>query len=113
MSAIPLGCFTAFMSLVTLGCLIVGGIGITIVEGGFAILGSAFLLPALGVALLIACGVGLVALFAYTAYTVICYVIAFFRIAPDSREVRRQASEMAERGKERATLLTGITPYQM
>lgn len=32
MSAIPLGCFLGFMSLVTLGCLIVGGIGFTIVE---------------------------------------------------------------------------------
>lgn len=32
LSAIPLACFTGFMGVVTLGCLIVGGIGFTIVE---------------------------------------------------------------------------------
>ncbi|KAH7034067.1 hypothetical protein BKA57DRAFT_476446, partial [Linnemannia elongata] len=32
MSAIPLGCFMGFMGLVTLGCLIVVGVGFTIVE---------------------------------------------------------------------------------
>jgi hypothetical protein len=32
MSTISLGCFMEFMGLVTLGCLIVGGIGFTIVE---------------------------------------------------------------------------------
>ncbi|KAG0366495.1 hypothetical protein BGZ54_005273, partial [Gamsiella multidivaricata] len=32
MSAIPIGCFMGFMALVTLGCLIVGGIAFLIVE---------------------------------------------------------------------------------
>lgn len=32
LSAIPLACFTGFMGVVTLGCLIVGGIAFTIVE---------------------------------------------------------------------------------
>jgi len=32
MSAIPIGCFLGFMSLVTIGCLIVGGIAFAIVE---------------------------------------------------------------------------------
>ncbi|KAI1309131.1 hypothetical protein EDD11_004142 [Mortierella claussenii] len=102
MSAIPMGCFTAFMSVVTLGCLIVGGIAFTIVEGGFAMFGSAFLLPALGVAFLISCGVGLVVLVAYTSYIVACYVVAFLRGAPDTREVQRRGDQLAERGKEKA-----------
>lgn len=32
MSAIPIGCFLGFMGVVTLGCLVVGGIAFTIVE---------------------------------------------------------------------------------
>ncbi|KAF9136505.1 hypothetical protein BG015_003104, partial [Linnemannia schmuckeri] len=59
LSAIPLACFTGFMGVVTLGCLIVGGIAFTIVEGGFAMFGSAFLLPALGVVCLVSAALGL------------------------------------------------------
>ncbi|KAG9061925.1 hypothetical protein KI688_006642 [Linnemannia hyalina] len=75
MSAIPLGCFMGFMGVVTLGCFIVGGIGLIAVESGFAMLGSVFLLPALGVSLLVACGVGLVSMVAYVGYLMACAVL--------------------------------------
>ncbi|KAF9936722.1 hypothetical protein BGZ65_002084 [Modicella reniformis] len=101
MSAIPVGCFLAFMGVVTLGCLIVGGIAFAIVEGGFALFGSAFLLPALGVALLISSGVGIVTLFLYCCYIVAIYVVSFFRgppIAPATSErAREKAPENAPR----------------
>lgn len=98
MSAIPLGCFMGFMGLVTLGCLIVGGIGMTIVEGGFAIFGSVFLLPALGVSLLVACGVGLVSMVAYAGYLMACAVLGMIWDQGDTREVQRQVREAKQRG---------------
>ncbi|OAQ29194.1 hypothetical protein K457DRAFT_19601, partial [Linnemannia elongata AG-77] len=73
MSTIPLGCFMGFMGLVTFGCLIVGGVGFII--GGFAMFGSVFLLPALGVSLLVACGVGLISMVAYVGYLMACVVL--------------------------------------
>ncbi|KAF9280832.1 hypothetical protein BGZ88_011961 [Linnemannia elongata] len=89
MSAIPLGCFMGFMGLVTLGCLIVGGIGFTIVEGGFAMFGSVFLLPALGVSLLVACGVGLISMVAYVGYLMACAVLGMIWGQVDTRGAQR------------------------
>ncbi|KAG0218456.1 hypothetical protein B0O80DRAFT_497008 [Mortierella sp. GBAus27b] len=82
MSVVPVGCFLGFMGVVTLGCLIVGGIAFAIVEGGFALFGSAFLLPALGVALLVACGMGIFSLCISLSYKSANYVIGFFRSPP-------------------------------
>ncbi|OAQ24174.1 hypothetical protein K457DRAFT_1880849 [Linnemannia elongata AG-77] len=97
MSAIPLGCFMGFMGLVTLGCFIVGGIGFTIVEGGFAMFGSVFLLPALGVSLLVACGVGLISMVAYIGYLMVCVVLCMICGQGDTREVRRRIREAKQR----------------
>lgn len=106
MSAIPLGCFKGFMGLVTLGCLIVGGVGFTIVEGGFAMFGSVFLLPALGVSLLIACGVGLISMAAYVGYLMACAVLGMICGQGDTREARRRirvAKQRAHDGGRRFT----------
>ncbi|KAG0046929.1 hypothetical protein BGZ89_005114 [Linnemannia elongata] len=106
MSAIPLGCFMGFMGLVTLGCFIVGGIGFTIVEGGFAMFGSVFLLPALGVSLLIACCVGLVSMVAYVGYLMACAVLGMIWGQVDTRGAQRQlreAKQMTDEGGRRIT----------
>ncbi|KAG0202718.1 hypothetical protein BGX33_009530 [Mortierella sp. NVP41] len=100
MSAIPLGCFAGFMSLITLGCLIVGGIAFTIVEGGFAMFGSVFLLPALGVSLLVACGVGLVSLVAYVGYLLACAVLGLIWGQGDTREAQRQIIQGKQKTEE-------------
>ncbi|KAH7034042.1 hypothetical protein BKA57DRAFT_185927 [Linnemannia elongata] len=97
MSAIPLGCFMGFMGLVTLGCLIVVGVGFTIVEGGFAMFGSVFLLPALGVSLLVACGVGLISMVAYVGYLMACAVLGMICGQGDTREARRRIREAKQR----------------
>ncbi|OAQ22310.1 hypothetical protein K457DRAFT_143517 [Linnemannia elongata AG-77] len=97
MSAIPLGCFMGFMGLVTFGCLIVGGVGFTIVEGGFAMFGSVFLLPALGVSLLVACGVGLISMVAYVGYLMACAVLGMICGQGDTSEARRRIQEAKQR----------------
>ncbi|KAF9349433.1 hypothetical protein BGX34_001801 [Mortierella sp. NVP85] len=103
MSAIPIGCFLGFMGVVTLGCLVVGGIAFTIVEGGFALLGSAFLLPTLGVTLLIACGVGIVSLCLYCCYVVAVYIVSFFRgPTTDRREIDNRAQALTDRARDKA-----------
>ncbi|KAI8596354.1 hypothetical protein EDD21DRAFT_408436 [Dissophora ornata] len=75
LSAVPIGCFIGFMGVVTLGCLIVGGIAFAIVEGGFAVFASAFLLPALGLVLLITCALGLFGSVIYGGYRFATYVV--------------------------------------
>ncbi|KAF9123990.1 hypothetical protein BGW39_008546, partial [Mortierella sp. 14UC] len=100
MSAIPLGCFAGFMGMVTLGLLIVGGIAFTIVEGGFAMFGSVFLLPALGVSLLVACGVGLVSLVVYVGYVIACGLLGMIWGGGDMREGQRQMREAKSRAEE-------------
>ncbi|KAK3828142.1 MAG: hypothetical protein J3Q66DRAFT_394448 [Benniella sp.] len=103
MSAIPIGCFLGFMGVVTLGCLVVGGIAITIVEGGCALFGSAFLLPTLGVTFLIACGVGIVTLCLYCCYVVAVYIVSFFRgPTADRREIDNRTQAATERAREKA-----------
>ncbi|KAG0054668.1 hypothetical protein BGZ83_010688 [Gryganskiella cystojenkinii] len=71
MSAVPLGLFAGFMSIVTVGCLILGGIAFSVVESGFATFGSLFLLPTLGVTLLIASGVGFIGFCLFATYVVL------------------------------------------
>ncbi|KAF9931665.1 hypothetical protein FBU30_009726 [Linnemannia zychae] len=97
MAAIPLGCFFGFMSLVTLGFLIIAGIAFAIVEGGFAMFGSVFLLPVLGVALLVTCGVGLVSLVAYVCYVMAYSVLSLFWRQGDVREVQRQGRDAKQK----------------
>ncbi|KAG0070348.1 hypothetical protein BGZ92_004489, partial [Podila epicladia] len=79
LSAVPLACFFGFMTVVTAGCLIVGGIAFTIVEGGFATFASAFLIPTLGVTSLMAFGVGMTVLVARVCYRMLMYGIGFFK----------------------------------
>ncbi|KAG0293085.1 hypothetical protein BGZ96_003357 [Linnemannia gamsii] len=107
MSAIPLGCFLGFMSLVTVGCMIVGGIGFTIVEGGFAMFGSVFLLPALGVSLLVTCGVGLVSMVAYVCYLMACAVLGMIWGQGDTHEAQRQTRDAKQRVHEGGQRVTG------
>ncbi|KAF9409593.1 hypothetical protein BGZ94_001901 [Podila epigama] len=82
LSAIPVACFLGFMGFVTAGCLVVGGIAFTIVEGGFATFASAFLIPTLGVTALMAFGVGMTVLVARTCYKMLMYGVGFFK-SPD------------------------------
>ncbi|KAG0206491.1 hypothetical protein BGX28_002074 [Mortierella sp. GBA30] len=100
LSAIPVGCFMAFMSLVTLGCVIVGGIAFTIVEGGFAVFGSAFLFPALGVVLLISGSLGLFASVMYVCYMMVMYVVGVIWGAGQRRGVQRSVEGNAEKARQ-------------
>ncbi|KAK3838586.1 MAG: hypothetical protein JOS17DRAFT_786505 [Linnemannia elongata] len=105
LSAIPLACFTGFMGVVTLGCLIVGGIAFTIVEGGFAMFASAFLLPALGVVCLVSAALGLFGLVMYAGYMFTCYVIGLIWGSAAKRDVRgnvQQGTEQAQAAAQRA-----------
>ncbi|KAG9067521.1 hypothetical protein KI688_012304 [Linnemannia hyalina] len=86
-SAFPLGCFMGFMGFVTLGSLIVG----------FAIFSLVFLLPALGVSLLVACGVGLVSMVAYVGYLLSCAVLSMIWGHGDLRKAKRQIREAKQR----------------
>ncbi|KAI8603368.1 hypothetical protein EDD21DRAFT_402906 [Dissophora ornata] len=99
MSAIPIGCFLGFMSLVTVGCLIIGGIAFAIVEGGFAMFGSAFLLPTLGVAFLISSGIGLVSLMVYAFYQTAWYVVNLFRSSAEGRQIERGEERLTDRAR--------------
>ncbi|KAI7824821.1 hypothetical protein BC939DRAFT_502536 [Gamsiella multidivaricata] len=105
MSAIPIGCFMGFMALVTLGCLIVGGIAFLIVEGGFTMFASAFLMPALGVSFLVAGGIGLVAMAAYTGYLVVCFVVGVFRGPVQRGQLERGTEHLTDRAREKASEL--------
>ncbi|KAI1321629.1 hypothetical protein EDD11_003109 [Mortierella claussenii] len=102
LSAVPLACFAGFMAVVTLGCLIVGGIAFTIVEGGFAMLASAFLLPALGLVLLITGALGLFGGVMYAGYIFACYVIGLIWGQGQKRDIQRMAGRAAEQA-DRAT----------
>ncbi|KAF9947898.1 hypothetical protein BGZ70_002445 [Mortierella alpina] len=77
MSAVPVLCFLAFMSVVTVGCLIVAAVAFTIVEGGFSLFGSVFLMPALGVTFLLAGGVGLLFFVLWTCYRMTLTIVGF------------------------------------
>ncbi|GJJ68710.1 hypothetical protein EMPS_01056 [Entomortierella parvispora] len=101
LSAVPVACFTGFMAMVTIGCLIVAGIAFTIVEGGFAAFASLFLLPAMGVVLLLTCGLGAVGLIAYACYRTLLYVLAIFN-PPAARETQRKVDQGVERAQQRA-----------
>ncbi|KAF9291233.1 hypothetical protein BGZ68_004753 [Mortierella alpina] len=98
LSAIPVTCFLGFMAMITLGCLIVGGLAFTIVEGGFAVFGSAFLFPALGVVLLVSGALGLTALVAHVCYLITMYFVGVIWGGGQKREVQRTV----ERGAEKA-----------
>ncbi|KAG0001153.1 hypothetical protein BGZ65_003742 [Modicella reniformis] len=106
LSAVPVGCFMGFMSVVTLGCLIVGAIAFTVVEGGFGMFGSAFLLPALGLVLLITGAMGLFGLVLYIGYRAVSYVIGAIWGPGQKQEVQRaveRGAEKAGQGAEDAT----------
>ncbi|KAF9185030.1 hypothetical protein BGZ51_002972 [Haplosporangium sp. Z 767] len=107
MSAIPVGCFLGFMSMVSLGCAIVGGFAFTIVEGGFTVFASVFLLPALGVAFLMASGVGLFSLVGYTCYLIIIYLIGLILSPGTQRQIQLKADDMSERIREKAPKAVG------
>ncbi|KAI8356959.1 hypothetical protein B0O80DRAFT_446224 [Mortierella sp. GBAus27b] len=84
------------MGVVTVGCLIVGGIAFTIVEGGFAMFASAFLLPALGFVLLITGALGLFGLTIYGIYRVGASVIGMIWGPGQSQEVQHAVEHGAE-----------------
>ena len=68
--------------------------------------GSVFLLPALGVSLLVACGVGLISMVAYVGYLMACAVLGMICGQGDTREARRrirEAKQRAHRGGRRFT----------
>ncbi|OAQ31208.1 hypothetical protein K457DRAFT_17691 [Linnemannia elongata AG-77] len=106
LSAIPMACFAGFMGVVTLGCLIVGGIGFTIVEGGFAMFASAFLLPALGVVCLVSAALELFGLVMYAGYMFTCYVIGLIWGSAPKSNLRgnvQQGADQAQTAAQRAT----------
>ncbi|KAG0248022.1 hypothetical protein BG011_000624 [Mortierella polycephala] len=107
MSAIPVGCFLGFMSMVSVGCAIVGGFVFTIVEGAFTVFASVFLLPALGVAFLMASGVGLFSLVGYTCYLITMYLIGLIRSPGAQRQVQQKVDDMSERTREKAPKVVG------
>ncbi|KAF9092742.1 hypothetical protein BGX23_003957 [Mortierella sp. AD031] len=109
LSAVPLACFIAFMGVITLGCLIVGGIAFSVVEGGFAMFGSAFLLPALGVVCLVSAALGLFGLVMYAGYMFTCYVIGIIWGTGAKRDVQRLGERGAERAQDVAQKATGST----
>ncbi|GJJ67698.1 hypothetical protein EMPS_00044 [Entomortierella parvispora] len=94
LSAVPLGCFFGFMSIVTVGCFVLGGIAFSVVEGGFVMFASTFLLPTLGVSLLIATGVGFVGFCLYMTYVVLN------RVFGDSVDNQTTAATAARHGAE-------------
>ncbi|KAF9911245.1 hypothetical protein EC991_004469 [Linnemannia zychae] len=106
LSAIPLACFTGFLGMVTLGCLVVGGIGFSVVEGGFAMFASAFLLPALGVVCLVSAALGLFGLVMWSGYMFTCYVIGVIWGTGPKRDIQRniqQGADQAQAAGQRAT----------
>ncbi|KAG0375879.1 hypothetical protein BGX24_008561 [Mortierella sp. AD032] len=106
LSAVPLACFAGFMGVVTLGCLIVGGIAFSVVEGGFAMFASAFLLPALGVVCLVSAALGLFGLVMWSGYMFTCYVIGIIWGTGPKRDIQRniqQGAETAHATAQRAT----------
>ncbi|KAG0014498.1 hypothetical protein BGZ81_000423 [Podila clonocystis] len=107
LSAIPLACFLGFMGVVTAACLLLGGLAVTVVEGGFAAFGSLFLLPALGVALLVACGLGLTGMTGFATYRCAHYVFDKV-LGPDTKETIRNKAEQAQGGaRERVEKVQG------
>ncbi|KAF9972649.1 hypothetical protein BGZ73_004213 [Actinomortierella ambigua] len=97
MSTVPIACFLGFMGVVATGLLVIGGIAFAIIEGGFGLFASMFLLPALGVSLLIAGGVGLTSLFMYGSYLAIMFGIGVVRGRGEQAEIEAKARSMGER----------------
>ncbi|KAG0056680.1 hypothetical protein BGZ83_003923 [Gryganskiella cystojenkinii] len=79
LSAIPLACFFGFIGM-----------------GGFAAFASLFLVPALGVALLLSCGLGTVGLVAYTCYRSLLYVIGIVSGPPAARGTQSKVEHAAD-----------------
>ncbi|KAG0274374.1 hypothetical protein BGZ95_009861 [Linnemannia exigua] len=67
---------------------------------GFAMFGSVFLLPALGVSLLVACGVGLVSLVGYVCYVTACGLLGIIWGGGDMRAGQQQMRETKQRADE-------------
>ncbi|KAF9126332.1 hypothetical protein BGW39_006698 [Mortierella sp. 14UC] len=106
LSAIPLACFAGFMGVVTLGCLVVGGIAFAIVEGGFLMFASAFLLPALGVVCLVSAALGLFGLVMWSGYMFTCYVVGIIWGTGPKQDIQRnvqQGAEQAQAATQKAT----------
>ncbi|KAG0358145.1 hypothetical protein BG005_002691 [Podila minutissima] len=102
LSAVPLACFFGFMAVVTAGCLIVGGIAFTIVEGGFATFASAFLIPTLGVTGLMAFGVGMTVLVARVCYKMLMYGVGFFKSPEQKAEVEKRTRDTIQQAADYA-----------
>ncbi|KAG0041916.1 hypothetical protein BGZ89_007160 [Linnemannia elongata] len=75
-------------------------------QGGFPMFGSVFLLPALGVSLLVACGVGLINMGAYVGYLMACAVLGMICGQGDTREARRRIREAKQRAYDGGRLFT-------
>ncbi|KAF9933963.1 hypothetical protein FBU30_003907 [Linnemannia zychae] len=107
LSAIPVACYIGFMGAVTMGCLVVGGIAFIIVEGAFAMFGSAFLLPALGVVCLVSAALGLFTAVMYAGYMFSCYMLAIILGPTESkRDIRgniQQGEQQAHTIAQKAT----------
>ncbi|KAG0201242.1 hypothetical protein BGX28_005891 [Mortierella sp. GBA30] len=101
MGVIPLGCYVGFMGMVTIGCVIVAAIAFTIVEGGFAVFGSAFLLPALGVTFLLAGGIGLTFFVLWCCYRLTMLMVGFIWGPAPRREVEDKAQGWAAEAGQR------------
>ncbi|KAF9428652.1 hypothetical protein BGZ94_001573 [Podila epigama] len=99
LSAIPVACFLGFMAVVTTGCLIVGGLGLTVVEGGFAMFASVFLLPALGVAVLVSGGLGLTAWTGIMTYRAAAFMTDKMFGSGTKESVERKVERKVEQGK--------------
>ncbi|ORZ28625.1 hypothetical protein BCR41DRAFT_391071 [Lobosporangium transversale] len=107
LSAVPLACFAGFMGVVTLGCLIVGGIAFTI--GGFAMFASAFLLPALGLVLLITGALGLFGAVVYAGYSLTSYVVGAIMGPGQKRELQRTVGRGTEHAARSAEEAAGVS----
>ncbi|KAF9560153.1 hypothetical protein EC968_006344 [Mortierella alpina] len=96
MSTVPVLCFLAFMSVVTVGCLIVAAIAFTIVEGGFSLFGSFFLMPALGVTFLLAGGVALMFLVLWSCYRMTLTIVGFVWGPGQQRRVEDKTEQWSQ-----------------
>ena len=62
--------------------------------------GSVFLLPALGISLMIACGVGLASMVVYVGYLITYTVLDMIWRQSNTREVQRLIREAKQRARE-------------
>jgi hypothetical protein len=68
--------------------------------------GSVFLLPALGVSLLVACGIGLVSMVTYVGCLMAYAVLDMIWGQGDTREAQRQIREAKQRANEGSRRVT-------